>query len=162
MKGYLLGGLAWFSVPFCFATTLGLVALALRRDTDFPTYPNILSSSQIGAGLPAPAAAYALLGVGGAVAMCLVLFMAVTSALSSELIAVSSILTFDVYKIYINPQASGPRLVRVSHAGIVIWACVCAAGACLWEGIGLDLGWLYNFMVCNFGKDLTIFEANHQ
>lgn len=34
----------------------------------------------------------------------------------------------------------------MSHLGIVIWACVCAAGACLWNGIGLDLGWLYNFM----------------
>lgn len=83
MKGYLLGGLAWFSVPFCFATTLGMVALALRHDPDYPTYPEILTSAQVGAGLPAPAAAYALLGQGGAVAMLIVLFMAVTSALSS-------------------------------------------------------------------------------
>lgn len=146
MRGYLLGGLAWFAVPFCFATTLGMVALALRNDPDYPTYPNFLTSDQVGAGLPAPAAAYTLLGTGGAVAMLIVLFMAVTSALSSELIAVSSILTFDVYKIYINPTAKGSTLVRMSHIGIVIWACVTAAGACLWNGIGLDLGWLYNFM----------------
>lgn len=83
MRGYLLGGLAWFSVPFCFATTLGMVALALRHDPDYPTYPELLTSAQVGAGLPAPAAAYALLGQGGAVAMLIVLFMAVTSALSS-------------------------------------------------------------------------------
>lgn len=146
MRGYLLGGLAWFSVPFCFATTLGLVALALRHDPDYPTYPNILTSSQVGAGLPAPAAAYTMLGTGGAVAMLIVLFMAVTSALSSELIAVSSIVTFDIYKIYVNPSATGSTLVKMSHYGIVFWACVCAAGACLWNGIGLDLGWLYNFM----------------
>lgn len=146
MRGYLLGGLAWFSVPFCFATTLGMVALALRNDPDYPTYPNFLTSAQVGAGLPAPAAAYTLLGTGGAVAMLIVLFMAVTSALSSELIAVSSILTFDIYKIYMNPMAQGSTLVRVSHIGIIVWACITAAGACLWNGIGLDLGWLYNFM----------------
>lgn len=62
------------------------------------------------------------------------------------MIAVSSILTFDIYKIYINPSAQGSTLVKKSHLGIVIWACVCAAGACLWNGIGLDLGWLYDFM----------------
>ena len=160
MRGYFLGGLAWFAVPFCFATTLGMTALALRHDPQFPTYPYILSDDQIGAGLPAPAGAYALLGTGGAVAMLLVLFMAVTSALSSELIAVSSILTFDVYKIYIDPTASGAKLVRLSHYGIVFWAVVCTAGASLWNGIGLNLGWLYNFMGIIIGPAvLPVFYA---
>lgn len=160
MRGYLLGGLAWFAVPFCFATTLGLVAIALREDVDYPTYPSFLTSSQVGAGLPAPAAAYALLGTGGAVAMLIVLFMAVTSALSSELIAVSSILTFDIYKIYINPSATGSTLVKTSHAGIVLWAIVCAVGACIWQVIGLDLGWLYNFMGIIIGPSvINIFYA---
>ncbi|ORY79949.1 solute symporter family transporter [Protomyces lactucae-debilis] len=146
MRGYLLGGLAWFSVPFGFATCLGLVALGLRHDPDFPTFPDILSSAQIGAGLPAPAAAYVLLGKGGAVAMLIILFMAVTSALSSELIATSSIWTFDIYAIYIDPHASGKKLVRLSHVGIVAWAIITALGACIWNIVGLDLGWLYNFM----------------
>ena len=59
----------------------------------------VLSPADVSAGLPAPSAAAALLGKGGAAALLVVLFLAVTSATSAELIAVSSILTFDVYKV---------------------------------------------------------------
>ena len=51
-----------------------------------------LSAADVSAGLPAPAAARALLGKGGAATILVLLFLAVTSATSAELIAVSSIL----------------------------------------------------------------------
>jgi urea-proton symporter len=38
--------------------------------------------------------------------MLLLLFMAVTSSTSAELIAVSSLLTFDIYKTYLKPSAT--------------------------------------------------------
>lgn len=95
MKAYLLGGLAWFAIPFMFSTTLGLAAVALRGDPDMRT----LSAADVSAGLAAPAAAAAILGKSGAAALLVVLFLAVTSATSAELIAVSSILTYDVYKV---------------------------------------------------------------
>jgi Na+/proline symporter len=59
----------------------------------------ILSPADVSAGLPASAAASALLGKSGAAALLVLLFLAVTSATSAELIAVSSILTYDVYKV---------------------------------------------------------------
>lgn len=59
----------------------------------------VLSANDVSAGLPAPAAAAALLGKSGAAALLIVLFLAVTSATAAELIAVSSILTFDIYKV---------------------------------------------------------------
>ncbi|KAG5718486.1 hypothetical protein E4T56_gene4477, partial [Termitomyces sp. T112] len=95
VKAYLLGGVAWFAIPFTFATTLGLAAVALRGDPSM----RILTPADISAGLPAPAAAAALMGKSGAAAMLVLLFLAVTSATSAELIAVSSILTYDVYKV---------------------------------------------------------------
>jgi urea-proton symporter len=58
-----------------------------------------LTASDISAGLPAPSAAAALLGKPGAAIMLVLLFLAVTSAASAEMIAVSSILTYDVYKV---------------------------------------------------------------
>ncbi len=70
-----------------------------------------LSAEDISASLPAPAAASALLGQGGAAALLVVLFLAVTSATSAELIAVSSILTYDVYKVCVVAAAS--RLVSI-------------------------------------------------
>lgn len=89
VKGYLIGGMAWLSIPLTLATTLGLAARALGLD---------LTPAQISAGLPAPQAAAALLGKGGAVAMLLLLFLAVTSATSAELVAVSSLVTHDIYQ----------------------------------------------------------------
>jgi Na+/proline symporter len=88
VKAYLLGGLAWFAIPFAFASTLGLAAVALRGAPGMP----VLSAADVSAGLPASAAASALLGQAGAGALLVLLFLAVTSAASAELIAVSSIL----------------------------------------------------------------------
>ena len=84
-----------FAIPFTFATTLGLAAVALRGDPAM----RVLSPADVSAGLPASAAAAALLGKSGAAALLILLFLAVTSACSAELIAVSSILTYDVYKV---------------------------------------------------------------
>lgn len=78
-----------------FATTLGLSAVALRGDPAMRT----LSPEDVSAGLPASAAAAALLGEAGAVCVLIVIFLAITSATSAELIAVSSILTYDVYQV---------------------------------------------------------------
>jgi len=59
----------------------------------------VLTPDDVSAGLPASAAASALLGKAGASILLVLLFLAVTSASSAELIAVSSILTYDVYKV---------------------------------------------------------------
>ncbi|KAF7360171.1 Solute symporter family transporter [Mycena venus] len=146
VRAYLLGGIAWFAIPFGFATTLGLAAVALADHPSFPTYPNPLSSSQITAGLASPFAATALLGKGGAVALLIVLFMAVTSCASAELIAVSSILTFDVYKTYMRPAATPKQLIFVSHIMICVFGLTMAIFACIWNAIGIDLGWLFLVM----------------
>jgi Na+/proline symporter len=58
-----------------------------------------LTAADVSAGLPASAAAAALLGKAGASILLILLFLAVTSASSAELIAVSSILTYDIYKV---------------------------------------------------------------
>ena len=68
-----------FAIPFTLSTTLGLAAVALRNDPDMPH----LSAADVSAGLPAPAAASALLGKSGAAAMLILLFLAVTSSWQS-------------------------------------------------------------------------------
>lgn len=141
-----MGGLAWFAIPFGFSTTLGLVAVALTDNPLFPTYPNLPSNSDITSGLAAAYAASAILGTSGAVALLIVLFMAVTSCASAELIAVSSLLTFDVYKTYIKPSASPSSLIFVSHVCIGIFGLTMSIFAVIWNVIGIDLGWLFLVM----------------
>lgn len=134
VKAYLLGGLSWFAVPFTFATTCGLGAVALGIE---------LSVSDVNNGLAAPAAAAVLLGQSGAIAMLLLLFLAVTSAASAELIAVSSIFTFDCYLPYImHGTATQQQLSRVSHGTIVVYAFVMSGLASILEAVGISLNWL--------------------
>lgn len=133
-KGYLLGGLVWFAVPFSLATSLGLGALAL----DLP-----LTESEASHGLVPPATAMALMGKGGAVLLLTMLFMAVTSAGSSELIAVSSLCTYDVYRTYINPSANGKQILKVSRAVVLVFGCFMGVLAVALNKAGISLGWMY-------------------
>lgn len=142
VKAYLFGGMSWYGIPFGFATAMGLGCAALTASPTFPTFPNPLSTAQNGAGLSAPATAIALLGSGGAGLLLLLLFMAVTSSTSAELIAVSSLITFDVYKTYIKPSATSDQLVRVSHIGIIIFSVVLASFCCILAAVGIDLTWI--------------------
>ncbi|KAI0717438.1 urea transporter [Cerioporus squamosus] len=142
VKAYLLGGLAWFAIPFMFSTTLGLAAVALRGDPDM----RVLSPEDVSAGLPASAAAAAILGKSGAAALLIVLFLAVTSATSAELIAVSSILTYDVYKKYYNPKATEDQILKVSHAMVAFFAITMGLLGLIFFYIGISMGWLYEFM----------------
>jgi Na+/proline symporter len=121
---------------------MGLGCAALTGDPRFPTYPNALTTAQVESGLSAPATAIALLGKGGAVLMLILLFMAVTSSTSAELIAVSSLLTFDIYKTYFRPNTSSEALVRVSHWGIVLYAIVLAVFCCILNAAGISLTWV--------------------
>jgi urea-proton symporter len=138
--------ISWFPVPFLTATTMGLAALALESNPAFPTYPDRIPAADVSAGLALPYAAVALLGKGGAVATLLMVFMAVTSASSAELIAVSSICTYDIYRTYINPNASGRRLIFVSHIAVVTYFIVIASASVgLWYN-GISMGYIYVLM----------------
>lgn len=142
VKAYLYGGLAWFAIPFIFSTTLGLSAVALTGDPAM----RVLTPADVSAGLPAPAAAAALLGKSGAAALLIVLFLAVTSATAAELIAVSSVLTFDIYKRYWNPRATEAQIMRVSHSMVAAFAIFMGLAGLVFFFIGVSLGWLYTFM----------------
>ena len=122
-----MGGLSWFAIPWLAATTMGLSAIALEKYPAFPTYPYRMADADVSAGLVMPNAAVALLGKGGAAAVLLLVFMAVTSASSAEYIAVSSIWTYDIYQTYFNPTSSGKRLIYISHISVVVYAILLAS-----------------------------------
>lgn len=134
VKGFLLGGACWFAIPFTLATTMGLTAVALGVD---------LTPEQVQLGLTVPAAASVLMGEVGAVLVLTMLFMAVTSAGSAELIAVSSLITYDVYRTYKNPNASGKKLLKVSRATIVGFGIGMGGLAVILLSMGLSLGFVY-------------------
>lgn len=146
LPGYVLGGLSWFAIPWLTATTMGLSALALESHPRFPTYPDRMSDADVTAGLVLPYAAVALLGKSGAIATLLMTFMAVTSATSSELIAVSSIFTYDMYRTYFKPDASGKRLIWMSHCIVICYAIFIASFSVGLNYAGISMGYLYLMM----------------
>ncbi|MYL10725.1 MAG: urea active transporter, partial [Cenarchaeum sp. SB0669_bin_11] len=134
VKGFLLGGACWFAIPFTLATTMGLTAVALGVD---------LTPEEVQLGLTVPAAASVLMGEVGAVLVLTMLFMAVTSAGSAELIAVSSLVTYDVYRTYKNPKASGQKLLKVSRYTIIGFGIGMGGLAVILLSMGLSLGFVY-------------------
>ncbi|CAF0977564.1 unnamed protein product [Rotaria sp. Silwood1] len=146
LPGYILGGISWFAVPFLAATTMGLAAVALESNPAFPTYPNRLNPNDVLAGLTLPAAAIAILGRNGAIATLIMVFMAVTSAMSGQLIAVSSIVTYDLYKTYFNREASGKRLIYISHVSVVIFGIIMSGLSTGLYYVNIDMGYLYLLM----------------
>ena len=64
-----------------------------------------------------PACAYALMGKAGVILITCTLFMAVTSGGAGEMLAVSSLFTFDVWREYIRPQVpcSSHRRSEMNH-----------------------------------------------
>ena len=129
-KGYMLGGLTWFAIPFALATSLGLAAIAMNVD---------LLPSDAGAGLVPPAAATALVGKGGGVLTIVMLFMALTSTGSAECIAVGSLVTYDVYRRYFNPEATGAQILFVSRVCVGVFGLVMGTVAAIFNSFEIEI-----------------------
>ncbi|CAG8838362.1 26178_t:CDS:2, partial [Racocetra persica] len=141
VHAYLIGGLAWFAIPFTLATTMGLSGVAV-----FNSGNSTLSDSVVSSGLVLPLAATHLLGTAGGFAALVLVFMAVTSASSAELIAVSSIYTYDIYRTYIHSDAPGSRVINHSHYSVIGFGIIMGGLAVILNFIGIDLGYMYLLM----------------
>ncbi|TIB75056.1 hypothetical protein E3Q23_02446 [Wallemia mellicola] len=140
-KSFVLGSLCWYPIPFAFATCLGLAGAALKNSDVFP----LLTSDEVTAGLPAPAAAFALMGNAGARAILIMLFLACTAASSAELVAVSTLVTYDVFK-RVKPNATDKQTLFVSHASVAGFGICQALLGTIFYYIGIGMGYLYELM----------------
>merc|ERR1719161_3260537 len=119
-KGYILGGMVWFTIPFALATALGLAGNALNVK---------LSSGDANSGLVPPASAIAMLGPTGGIMVMIQLTMAILSTGSAECISVSSLLSYDIFRTYIKPEASGDQILLMSRVFVIVWAFVMAVAS---------------------------------
>ena len=93
--GFILGGLTWFAIPFSLATTMGLAYLGMSSAQGAP----LLTDQDVSSGLAAPLVAQKLLGTTGEYAILFLILMAVMSTGSAEVIAVASIVIYDIYQV---------------------------------------------------------------
>lgn len=105
-----------------------------------------ITSAEAGAGLVPPAVATELLGKSGAALILIMLFMAIVSTGSAESIAVSSLVAYDIYREYFNPEATGDQILKVSRIVIVAFGLFMGVFSIALNEMGLNLGWVYLFM----------------
>ncbi|GAV54263.1 hypothetical protein ZYGR_0AK07660 [Zygosaccharomyces rouxii] len=143
-KAYFIGACCWFVIPWSMGLVLGLGARATSLMPGFPS----LNTEEITAGLSAVAGASFLLGKAGSVMILLMVFLSVTSAFSGELIATSTLLSYDVYKKYLKKDATPQQVLFASKMSVFLWAVFAGGISCVFQRIGISMGWLYNFFGC--------------
>ncbi len=136
-KAFIIGGLTWFAIPFGVASTLGLVAAGLGIP---------ISDDALNNGLVAPFAAFGILNIFGAILILTMLVTAVTSAGSAQLMAISSLISQDIYKNYINPNATTEKVFSVKRKLVVILGVMMGFLGIVLFNLHLNLQYLYLVM----------------
>lgn len=141
VPAYGLVSVVILAIPWCTGTIIGLSARAIEKTPIWFDYPNILTLDQVNSGLVMPYVLRSLLGEGATTGLLVLIFMAITSTVSSSMIAVSSMISLDGYRTYINPRASDRKTLQVSHWGVVFHGCFMAAFAIMLEYAGATNNW---------------------
>jgi len=127
---FLTAGLAWFAIPVCIATVLGIGGLLLGID--------VSDSTTI-----APLMAYNIAGNIGGIAFLIMLFMAIISTGNSESVAVASIIANDIYRLNIKPQATDKQILRVARFVTGLFGIIVGMLSFLLYSIGVQVYFLY-------------------
>lgn len=130
---------------------IGGAAIVLENSPSFPTYPRKMTQFEVDSGFVLPYALMATLGKGAVGALLLIVYLAVTSTVSAQMISVSSILSFDIYKKYINPTAGNKSMIAVSHIGCVIFTLGAAGFTIMLHYVGVNMTWFgyfYPLIIC--------------
>ncbi|MGY6277359.1 sodium:solute symporter family protein [Methylomonas sp. MgM2] len=104
-RAYILAGLLWFPIPI----VAGFVALATPA-----LGLNVPAADMVG-----PMIAAKLMGIGGAIIVFIVVFAALASSLDSLLAATADLITQDIYKGHLRPDADEAEL-RVAAKFVII------------------------------------------
>ncbi|KAK4965546.1 hypothetical protein LTR42_012302 [Elasticomyces elasticus] len=141
VPAYDLVSIVIIAVPWCTGTIIGLAARAIEHTPIWVGYPETLTLTQVNSGLVMPYVLESLLGKGATTGLLVLIFMAITSTVSSSMIAVSSMISLDFYRTYINPHASDRKTLQVSHIGVLCHGAFMAGFAIMLEYAGATNNW---------------------
>lgn len=141
VPAYDLASIVILAVPWCTGTIIGLSARAIENNPVWVLFPNTLTEKQVSSGMVMPFVLKSLLGRGATSGLLVLIFMAITSTVSSSMIAVSSIISLDFYRTYINPTASDKKTLQVSHIGVIFHGAFMAGFALMLNYAGATNNW---------------------
>ena len=142
-QAFIIGGLMWFAIPFCLGSAMGLANVALQLPTNFVEAIE---------GLVPICTVDSIMGKAGSSILLIQLFMAVSSAGSSELSAIASIFVYDIYRTYLNTRANSAHIKYYSRFCIVCAGAAMGALSVFSQALELSLGWLYLVMGIMIGS----------
>ena len=146
VPGYLIAAFLIPAIVWPLGTIVGLSNIALEKESFFPTYPRTMNSNEINSGFGLPYTLMAVLGKGSLGALLLAIYLAVTSTVSAQMIAVSSIISFDIYRKYFNSKAENSQLIKVSHIGVIFFGLFSAGFTVMLHYVGVDMTWMGYFI----------------
>ncbi|ODQ57532.1 hypothetical protein WICANDRAFT_64881 [Wickerhamomyces anomalus NRRL Y-366-8] len=145
VPGYLIAAVLIYANYWALGMVLGIGNVILEDSPIFPTYPNKMTTYEVNSGFGLIYTLKALLGKQALGGFFLVLYLGVTSTVSAQLISVSSIISFDVYRNYINPKATNKQLINVSHLGVIFFGLLSAGFSIMLHYVGVDMTWFSYF-----------------
>lgn len=110
-----------------------------------------MNSYEVNNGFGLPYTLMAILGKSSLGGLLLAIYLAVTSTVSAQMIAVSSIISFDIYRNYFKPDANNAQLIRVSHLGVIFFGLFSAGFTVMLHYVGVDMTWMgyfYSMIIC--------------
>lgn len=113
--------------------------IVLEDDPIIPTYPRKMTAYEVNSVFGLQNVLKCLLGDGALGVFLLTSYLAVTSTVSAQLISVSSIVSFDIYKQYINPNAKNHQVFRVNHFGVIFFGLFSAGFTLMLHHVGVDM-----------------------
>lgn len=105
-RSFILAGLLWLPIPI----VTGFIALSANSLVIFPSSPDMVG----------PLVASKILGASGAIIVFIIIFSALASSMDSLLAATSDLLSNDVYKKLMMPNASSQQLLSVNRLMILL------------------------------------------
>ncbi|CCH44665.1 putative urea active transporter 3 [Wickerhamomyces ciferrii] len=145
VPGYLIAAVLLYANDWAIGVILGLANVIIEDLPIFPTYPNKMTDLEVNSGFGLIYTVKALLGTGALRALLLVIYLSVTSTVSAQLISVSSIISFDIFKKYLKPNATNKQLIRISHLGVVFFGFFAAGFSIMLQYVGVDMTWFAYF-----------------
>ncbi|OWF45140.1 Urea-proton symporter DUR3 [Mizuhopecten yessoensis] len=138
--GFILAGFMWLSIPSTLGNTTGMAYLTLSAENG----THLLTTDQINQGLVTPLIAEKVLGRAGGIMVLCMISMALMSTGSGEVMAVSSIIVYDIYQIYIRPLRMYQDYLIDFKNWCIIWVAIAMIpfGLIIFSS-GIDLNWTF-------------------
>ncbi|XP_071166222.1 uncharacterized protein [Mytilus edulis] len=113
VAGFFIAAYLWFAIPL----TITITSTTVYMSMSFQNGTHLLSTLDIDSGYITPYVMESVMGKTGAYMLITMVTMALMSTGSGEVMAVSSIIVYDIYKVYINPYRKGIEITQCPLCG---------------------------------------------